>query len=70
MLLSPTSGVTSVDSAVLGLRKLGACAAVSVGRLTLVEGGAVLGVVVMAFFLSLGLTTLHTRAGTYIHKEH
>ena len=27
--------------AVLGLRKLGACAAVSLGRLTLVEGGAV-----------------------------
>ena len=36
-----TSGVTSEDSAVLGLRKFGACSAVSVGRLTLVEGGLV-----------------------------
>ena len=34
-----TSGVTSEGSAVLGLRKFGACSAVSVGRLTLVEGG-------------------------------
>ena len=36
-----TSGVTSEGSAVLGLRKFGACSAVSVGRLTLVEGGLV-----------------------------
>ena len=36
-----TSGVTSEFSAVLGLRKFGACSAVSVGRLTLVEGGLV-----------------------------
>ncbi len=35
------SGVTSEGSAVLGLRKFGACLAVSVGRLTLVEGGLV-----------------------------
>ncbi len=35
------NGVTSEGSAVLGLRKLGAWSAVSVGRLTLVEGGAV-----------------------------
>ncbi len=35
------SEVTSEDSAVLGLRKFGACSAVSVGRLTLVEGGLV-----------------------------
>ncbi len=35
------SGVTSEGSAVLGLRKFGACSAVSVGRLTLVEGGLV-----------------------------
>ena len=34
-------GVTSEGSAVLGLRKFGACSAVSVGRLTLVEGGLV-----------------------------
>ena len=36
-----TSGVTSEGSAVLRLRKFGACSAVSVGRLTLVEGGLV-----------------------------
>ncbi len=36
-----TSGVTSEGSDVLGLRKFGACSAVSVGRLTLVEGGLV-----------------------------
>ncbi len=35
------SRVTSEGSAVLGLRKFGACSAVSVGRLTLVEGGLV-----------------------------
>ncbi len=33
-----TSGVTSEGPAVLGLRKFRACSAVSVGRLTLVEG--------------------------------
>ncbi len=36
-----TSGVTSEGSDVLGLRKFGACSAVSVGRLALVEGGLV-----------------------------
>ncbi len=36
---SHCSRVTSEGSAVLGLRKFGACSAVSVGRLTLVEGG-------------------------------
>ncbi len=37
-----TSGVTSEGSAVLlGLRNFGTCSAVSVGRLTLVEGGLV-----------------------------
>ena len=36
-----TSGVTSEGPAVLGLRKFRACSAVSVGRLTLVEGGLV-----------------------------
>ena len=40
MVLKPVY-TASVGPAVLGLRKLGACAAVSLGRLTLVEGGAV-----------------------------
>ncbi len=49
--------VNSEDSAVLGLRKFGACSAVSVGRLTLVEGGLVWRLVakalVVTFFLEL-----------------
>ncbi len=54
------SGVTSEGSAVLGLRKFGACSAVSVGRLTLVEGGLVWRLVantwvfVVAFFCRFG----------------
>ncbi len=44
-----TSGVTSEGSDVLGLRKFGACSAVSVGRLTLVEGGLVWRLVAKAF---------------------
>ena len=60
-----SSDVSSVGSAVLGLRKLGACAAVSLGRLTLVEGGAVGGIVSLfekfSFRLSLIIAQLHTR---------
>ncbi len=63
-----TSGVTSEGSDVLGLRKFGACSAVSVGRLTLVEGGLVwrlvantLAFAVVTFWGSFGiLMTIYT----------
>ncbi len=44
-----TSGVTFGGYNVLGFRKFGACSAVPVGRLTLVEGGLVWRLVTKAF---------------------
>ena len=54
------NGVTSDDSSLLGDRKLGAWSAVSLGRLILVDGGAVSSPVVLIWGLRFSPRVMRT----------